>query len=301
MYIIESLINLNPIVINIPDKITWNFDEDLIEEYNDNMKKKMKKWKIYYDNISNDKENVNKLVELFQLLFVQASIETFGFKYYNVKDFNYLTKKMSKLIDDKRKLSNQLSHLIYQIKRKSKKKFRSIVELSKSNIPKRLKKYWKRLKNKINKINKKIFKSKQDSIIKSTMIMEKLINKDGAKNEKTFWSISNKLTKSTVNTIPSQRDNKTNKIVATTMEEITEHIHRHFISPVKRNRKDYKKRHLDFHQRVKQWKNNYTFNKNNSESILNRQYSKQEVLKVINDLNKDSAMAVDFIHFKLIQ
>ena len=194
-YIMESLINLNPIVINIPDRITWNFDDDLIDEYNDNMAKKMKKWKIYYDNISDDKRNVNKLVELFQLLFVQASIETFGFKYYNVKNFNYLTKKMSKLIDDKRKLSNQLSHLIYQIKRKSKKKFRSIVELSRSNIPKRLKKYWKRLKNKINKINKKIFKSKQDSIVKSTMRMEKLINDNGANNEKTFWSMSNKLTK----------------------------------------------------------------------------------------------------------
>ena len=113
--------------------------------------------------------------------------------------------------------------------------------------------------------------------------------------------MSNKLTKTKSNVIPPQRDNKSNQIVATTMEEITEHIHKHFINPVKRNRKDYKKRHLDFHHRVKEWKNNYKFNNNNNESLVNRQYSKQEVLKVIIHLNKVSAMAFDFIHFKLIQ
>ena len=70
--------------------------------------------------------------------------------------------------------------------------------------------------------------------------MEKLINSDGAKNDKTFWSMSNKLTRSSTNIIPPQRDSNTNKIVATTMEEITEHIHQHFINPVKRNSKDIK-------------------------------------------------------------
>ena len=85
------------------------------------------------------------------------------------------------------------------------------MELFKSNIPKRLKKYWNRLKNKINKIDKKIYKSKQDTIIKSTAKMEKLINSDGAKNDKSFWSMSNKLTETNSNTIPPQRDGNTNK------------------------------------------------------------------------------------------
>ena len=44
------------------------------------MKEKMIKWKSFYDTLHYEKKNVNKLVELFQLLFVQASIETFGFK-----------------------------------------------------------------------------------------------------------------------------------------------------------------------------------------------------------------------------
>ena len=46
---------------------------------------------------------------------------------------------------------------------------------------------------------------------------------------------------------------------------------------------------------------NYKFNKNDNDSILNRKYSQQEVLKVITDQNKDSAIAFDFIHFKLVQ
>ena len=103
--------------------------------------------------------------------------------------------------------------------------------------------------------------------------MEKLINQKGAQNDKLFWSLSNKLTKSCQNTIPPQRDNKTDKIVATTLKEITQHIHEHFISPVNRNRKDYKQRHIKFHNRIKQWYNNYKFNNNNNKSILNRKYT----------------------------
>ena len=46
---------------------------------------------------------------------------------------------------------------------------------------------------------------------------------------------------------------------------------------------------------------NYHFNNNNNHAILNRAYSKQEILMVINNLNDNSAMAFDFIHFKLFK
>ena len=46
--------------------------------------------------------------------------------------------------------------------------------------------------------------------------------------------------------------------------------------------------------------NNYTYNKNDNSSIINRQINRQETLHVINHLNKNSAMAFDFIHYKLI-
>ena len=88
-----------------------------------------------------------------------------------------------------------------------------------------------------------------------------MINKNGAKNDKLFWNISNKLTRTNENIIPPQRDSKTNKILATTMEEISDHIHKHFISPVKRNSDDYQPRHLRFHDKVNNWMENYQFNK----------------------------------------
>ena len=123
-YIMESLINLNPIVFDVPDRITWNFDESLIRVFNEDIKLKMNKWKIYYDHLKNDRKNVNQLVELFQLFFVQSCMEIFGFKYYNSKDFSYLTKKVQKLIDDKRKVKNKLSHLIFQMKKNLEKRRR---------------------------------------------------------------------------------------------------------------------------------------------------------------------------------
>ena len=196
---------------------------------------------------------MNKLVELFQLLFEQCGIETFGFKYYNSKDFNTLSNKVIKLMDKRKIFKNKLSHLIHQLRRKSKFKNKTTKQIFKSNISRYIEKYWKSLKNKINKLNKKIYHNKEETIINSTKRMEKLINQKGAQNDKLFWSLSNKLTKSCQNTIPPQRDNKTDKIVATTLKEITQHIHEHFISPVNRNRKDYKQRHIKFHNQIKQW------------------------------------------------
>ena len=81
---------------------------------------------------------------------------------------------------------NQLSHLIRQLKKKTKYKYKSTKDLFQSNIPKYIKKYWKTLKRKINKLNKKIYRSKEDTIINSTKKMEKLINIKSAKNDKLF-------------------------------------------------------------------------------------------------------------------
>ena len=109
------------------------------------------------------KENVNKLVEYFQLLFVQCGIGIFGFKYYNSQDFNTLSKKAIVLMEEKKRISNQLSHLISQLKRKS--KCKSTKDLFKSNIPRYIKKYSKSLKRKINKLNDKIYKNKEDILL----------------------------------------------------------------------------------------------------------------------------------------
>ena len=150
-YIMESLINFNPIVINTPDRITWDFDEQLIGDFNKEMIIKMEKWKSFYNKLKNDKKIVNKLVELFQLLFVQCGIEIFGFKYYNSKDFNTLSNKVIKLMDKRKIFKNKLSHLIHQLRRKSKFKNKTTKQIFKSNISRYTKKHWKSLK--INKLN----------------------------------------------------------------------------------------------------------------------------------------------------
>ena len=298
-YVMEVLLDFNPFVFDIPDRITWNFDESLKTEFCENVQVNMDKWKKYYDCLHMDKNNLNRLVELFQLLFIEACIETFGFRKYNSNEFQWLSKKVLNLIEQRKQIKNKISHLIAQLKKQ--RKIKQTNRLTTANIPRRLRKYWKSLKHKINKLDKQISVKKQNTILESTKKIEKLINKNGAKNDKLFWSLSNKLTRTNQNVIPPQRDPKTNKIIATTMEEITDLIHKHFINPVKRNSKDYQPRHLRFHKKVENWMENYKFNKKDNTSILNRKYSKQEIIHVINNLNGDSAMAFDFVHFKLIK
>ena len=298
-YIMEILFNFNPIVYDIPDRITWNFDEELINDFCKDIKINMDKWKNYYDQLWMDMNKLNQLVELFQLLFIQSCINIFGFKTYNSNNFQWISKKVLDLIDTRKQVKNKLSHLIAQLKKKQ--NISSTAQLKENDIPKETRKYWKYLKSKINKLDKQIKEKKQKTILESTKKIEKLINKDGAKNDKLFWSISNKLTKTNQNIIPPQRDGKSDKIIATTMEEISIHLHNHFTAPVKRNEIDYQPRHIRFHQKVKNWMKNYQFNRKNKNSILNREYSQQEVLHVINNLNTDSAMAFDFVHFKMIK
>ena len=233
------------------------------------MKLKMEKWKTFYDELYMDKSKLDQLVELFQLLFCQSCYEIFGFKYYNSNEFKWISKKVLRLLDDKKKWKNKLSHLIAQTKRKlGLKGVKTAMGNIRKNISRNIKQKWKQIKHKIQKLNKKIFKSKQESILTSTAKIEKAINKDGAKNDKLFWSISNKLTKSVQNMIPPQRDEKSDKIVATKMKDILKHIHNHFISPVKRNLDDYLPRHKRFYEKVEKWMDKYKFNRNQSNSIL---------------------------------
>ena len=49
----------------------------------------------------------------------------------------------------------------------------------------------------------------------------------------TFWGTVNKITAKTREIIPPQRDKETDKVVASTTTEIANHLHKHFIRPVK--------------------------------------------------------------------
>ena len=119
-YIMEILFDFNPMIYDIPDRITWNFDENKIKIFQQNVKLNMEKWTYYYDKLYLDKNSLNKLIELFQLLFVQSCIDTFGFKKYNGNNFQWLSKKVLDLLEKRKKIQNNLSHLVSQVKRKKK-------------------------------------------------------------------------------------------------------------------------------------------------------------------------------------
>ena len=95
------------------------------------------------------------------------------------------------------------------------------------------------------------------------------------------------------------RDEKNDKVIATTTKEIANCLHLHFIKDPKRNK--YEQRHVNYHNKINNKMNNYQYNKKNNKSLLNRKFNKQEILHVINNINKDSAMGFDFIHYKLIK
>ena len=75
-------------------------------------------------------------------------------------------------------------------------------------------------------------------------------------------------------------------------------LHDHFIAPLEEN--EYEDKHKAFHNHVDNFMDKYKTNHNQNNSITNRPYTRQEVMFVINHLNLDSAMAFDFIHYRMI-
>ena len=100
------------------------------------------------------------------------------------------------------------------------------------------------------------------------------------------------------NYIPPIRNDKNDTVIATTTEEIANCLHLHFIQDPKRN--NYEQRRINYHNKVNNKMNNYKYNKEKNNSLLKRKINKQEILNVINNINKNSAMAFDYMHFKLI-
>ena len=128
--------------------------------------------------------------------------------------------------------------------------------------------------------------------------MEAVINDPNVKVDKVFWKMVDKISNIKDNYIPPIRNDKNDKVIATTTEEIANCLHLHFIKEPKRN--NYEQRHINYHNKINNRMENYNYNKKDNQSTLNRKIQEQEVMKVINDLNKNSAMGFDFMHYKLI-
>ena len=284
-----AILNTDPDIKFKPDKIAWNLDERKIKEFRNALRPLMQEWKMEYDKHYRNENAVDFLVEYFQLLIVKAAKNVFGFKKYNHQSVNWVDNKIHHILLKKRKVTNKISHLVKKIK----KRHGSLMKASKWE-----KRMLKKLKKKKNKLQKKLKKQKYKNVLASTEKIEKLINDPKVNNEKMFYDLVNKITNKKSNQIPPLRNPRNDNIIATTDSEIASELHRHFTRDLTRNK--YEDKHILFHNHVNNTMNNYKKNRLQSDSIVNRKYTEQEVLHVINNINKLSAMAFDFIHYQLI-
>ena len=283
------VLNFDPLIKKKPDRIAWNLDEKKKKKFCEKLKIAMKEWRVQYEQNKKNEKAVDLLTEYFQLQIVTVAREVFGYKKFNHQSMNWIDREFKQLLKKKKKITNKISHIYGKIK----KKFNNIKYASK---------WWKRelrkYKKQRNAIQKKMRKRKYKNIIGSTKRIEKLINDPKVNNEKMFYDLVAKISIKKSNNIPPLRNIKTDEITATTDKEIANELHRHFTRSLVRNK--YEKKHSDFHKKVDLFMKNYKKNKNQNDSIVNREYSEQEVLHAINNLNKISAMAFDLIHYQLL-
>ena len=286
-YALITELHFDPICNDIPVNLTWNFNNSKIKEFKSVLSGYMKEWKESYEICNNDSSYVDSLTDLFQLLIFKAGYKVFGLKNHYKNMINEISNRTKKLMEEKHSKGNKLSNILRKIKKRYK-----------GSAPLFLKKKKKKLRKEIKKINNKINKSKSSKVLKSTLYMEAVINDPNVKVDKFFWKMVDKISNVKDNYIPPIRNEKNEKVIATTTEEIANVLHLHFIKDPKRN--EYEPKHIKYHNMVNSKMNNYKYNRKDNNSILNRQMKEQEILHVLNNINKDSAMGFDFMHYKLL-
>ena len=286
-YAMVTELRFDPICNDKPVSLTWNFKTDKIKDFKKLLSKYMIEWKVSYDLYNDDINYIDLLTDLLQLLIFNAGYNVFGLKKHYKNMVNTISIKTKKLMEEKHSKSNKLSNLLKRIKKRYC-----------GTAPLFLKKKKKVLRKQIKKLNKKINKSKSNKVLKSTLHMEAVLNDPSVKVDKVFWKMVDRISNVKENYIPPIRNDKNDKVIATTTEEIANCLHLHFIKEPKRNK--YQQKHINYHNKINNKMDNYKYNKDDNQSMLNRKIQEQEVMKVINDINKNSAMGFDFMHYKLI-
>ena len=259
-------------------KYTWRFNPKRDYLYQKEIKQNMKEWFKYYLTYRNDSESLNDLVEYFEILIRKAAINAYGIKVYNK--------------NNKKLISNEEKRLKRKYNKISKKYNKIIKRYNKQNN------HAKQLKKELNKINKQIkiirIKNLNDEIDQC----EERINNASIDNTKEFYRLYNKATKATNTSIGPLYDKIGGKIKATSNKDIAENLLTHYNKPLKENK--YNKEAKENHTKVETFMNNYKINNNQSNKIYNKPFTNFEVMKLINNLNLNSAMGYDMIHYKLL-
>ena len=110
-------LNLDPIINITPNRITWNFDESKINLFQQALIPKMLDWYNMYEKLKDDPNNLDILVEYFQMSFVSTAQEIFGYKRYSSGSVNWVDKNVRDILIEKKKIRNKISHIIYKMKK----------------------------------------------------------------------------------------------------------------------------------------------------------------------------------------
>ena len=152
------------------------------------------------------------------------------------------------------------------------------------------------MKRKINQLTHKIASKKAKHFKRFNKNVATRIEEATEGDSKLLHQLYSQATNDPTPPIPPQMEN--GKIVALTVPEIANHLHRHFNREIKEN--EYDQEHLEFHKHVEDEMKKYERRFVNEDNILNRPWVTQEVMRAINTSNRNTAMGIDKIHMKLI-
>ena len=259
-------------------KYTWRFNKKRDNYYCKLIKNNMEEWFKYYLINRFDIDALDDLVEYFELLIRDAAIEAYGIKVYNKNNPKIFSKEERLLKRKYRNIEKKYTRIIKKYGKNS----------HKSKI----------LKKQLNKINKQIKIIRIKNLNDEIESYEERINNSAIDNTKEFYRLYNKAAKSSNSSIGPLYDKINGDIIAISKEEIAEKLLIHYNKPLKENK--YNKEALDNHKKVDNFMHNYVINDNQSERRYNKPFTNFEVMKLLNNLNLNSAMGYDMIHYKLL-
>ena len=242
----------------------------------------MKKFWIYFIKYRDYAYHVHNLFQLFTNYIWCAANDTLGLKTYSNESKLNVTKKEHLLKSDIRKLENK-----YKQTKKSK------IFFSRKII--------RSIKNKINKLYKKLSYERKTNTKIATETTEARINDSAIDNSKEFFRLHKNETKTTTTTKLGPLEDTQGNVIATTNEEIANELLNHFnkdLEPIRRQK--YTQEHINFHNHVDDFINKYQINHNKNNHLINKPFTNHEMMRVLCSLNLNSAMSYDMIHYKIL-
>ena len=268
-------IDFDPSQIKDPLVISYNLNPNDIqlEQYQDAIEEELNDWDKYITQYWDDPNDFEFICDDFTERIKYGAIKCLGVKRYHKNSKNWINSATKRLIRKRQELRKAFS-----------------------GFKNRTHKYARKIKRKINQITHKIATKKARYFRKFNKNVAARIEEATEGDSKLLHQLYGQATNDPTPPIPPQM--KDGKIVALTVPEIANHLHKHFNRTIVEN--DYEDEHKEFHKLVHEQMQTYERQFVNEDNILNRAFNEQEVIRTINTANKNSAMGIDRVHMKLI-